>query len=164
MNSSTVGLSGVLAESREAFIEAGVTAGIARDRMEEWADTIATSPTSFDFRINVITSATRSEIGSLLRVPEGVSIGPGSISSRPALTDRRHGGPVGADEPFIVGEAGPELFIPDRAGRIIPNGGNMGGQSVVINVNDSQTTDLAADLSAGLIAAQITQQVEMLRV
>ena len=63
-----------------------------------------------------------------------------------------------------MGEAGPELFIPDRAGRIIPNGGSVGGQSIVVNVNDSTTTDLAADLSAGLIAAQITQQVELLRV
>ncbi len=156
LNSATVGVSGVLLESREAFIEAGVTAGIARGEMELLADTIGTFPTSIDFKVNVVSSLTRSEIGRLFK---GVGIGTGGGD----VASKRHGGPVAADEPFIVGEAGPELFIPDRAGRIIPNKG-FGGQSITVNVNDSTTTDLAADLSAGLIAAQITQQVEMLRV
>lgn len=32
-----------------------------------------------------------------------------------------HGGPVTAGRPFIVGERGPELFVPSRSGRIVPN-------------------------------------------
>lgn len=41
--------------------------------------------------------------------------------------------PVG--QPSIVGERGPELFVPQSAGRIIPNDklGGMGGQTQVIN-------------------------------
>lgn len=150
LNSATVGISGVLDESRLAFIEAGVAAGIAREEMEMLADTIGTFPTSIDFQLNVLLRNDR-EVARLLRGP-GAGFGP-----------RRHGGPVTADEPFIVGEGGPELFIPDQAGRIIPNKA-FGEQSIVVNVNDPTTTDLAADLSAGLIAAQITQQVELLRV
>ncbi len=157
VNSTTVALEGVFDETREAFIEAGVTAGIAREEMELLADTIGTFPTSFDFTLNV----NLGKVEDALRRVGGAD-SPGAL--RDALSRRRHGGPVGADEPFIVGEGGPELFIPDRAGRIIPNGAGVGGQSIIVNVNDSQTTDLAADLSAGLIAAQITQQVEMLRV
>ena len=42
--------------------------------------------------------------------------------------------PVG--RPSIVGERGPELFVPDRAGTIIPNGA-MGGASVTVNVDAS---------------------------
>ncbi len=34
---------------------------------------------------------------------------------------RQHGGPVSAGRPYVVGEAGPELFIPSRSGRIAPN-------------------------------------------
>lgn len=40
---------------------------------------------------------------------------------------RAHGGPVTAGMPYIVGERGAELFIPNSSGRIAPNGGNRGG-------------------------------------
>jgi hypothetical protein len=76
---------------------------------------------------------------------------------------RQHGGPVTAGEPFVVGEAGPELFIPDSAGRIVANN-KLGGGGVTVNVNQPTTTDLASDISAGLIAGQVTQLVEGLRV
>jgi ElaB/YqjD/DUF883 family membrane-anchored ribosome-binding protein len=35
---------------------------------------------------------------------------------------RASGGPVSADTPYLVGEDGPELFVPRNAGRIVPNG------------------------------------------
>lgn len=34
---------------------------------------------------------------------------------------RQHGGPVWPGAAFLVGEAGPELFVPDRPGHIVPN-------------------------------------------
>ena len=34
---------------------------------------------------------------------------------------RQHGGPVQAGGKFLVGEAGPELFVPTQTGTIIPN-------------------------------------------
>jgi len=37
----------------------------------------------------------------------------------------------------IVGERGPELFVPDRAGTIIPNNQLGGGTSIVVNVDAS---------------------------
>ena len=37
------------------------------------------------------------------------------------IPGRRMGGPVAAGSPYIVGEAGPELFVPTMPGRIIPN-------------------------------------------
>ena len=39
---------------------------------------------------------------------------------------RQHGGPVRAGRPYMVGERGPELFVPSRSGRIEPNGSSGG--------------------------------------
>ena len=39
----------------------------------------------------------------------------------------QHGGPVQAGKPVLVGEAGPELFIPSQSGRIDPNISSAGG-------------------------------------
>lgn len=47
------------------------------------------------------------------------------------LPARAGGGPVDAFRPYLVGEQGPELFIPSRSGGIVPNGG-LGGTSVTI--------------------------------
>lgn len=49
---------------------------------------------------------------------------------------RASGGPVSAGSPYIVGERGPELFVPGRSGSIVPNdslGGDM--MNVVVNVD-----------------------------
>jgi phage-related minor tail protein len=50
------------------------------------------------------------------------------------------GGPVDANTPYIVGEQGPEMFVPTTAGKIIPNdqmGGSLGGgaTNVTYNIN-----------------------------
>lgn len=49
---------------------------------------------------------------------------------------RRLGGRMNQDQPYMVGEAGPELVVPDRASNVVPNGqlGNMGKQ-VTVNFN-----------------------------
>ena len=39
------------------------------------------------------------------------------------------GGPVTAGSPYIVGEEGPELFVPGRSGTIVPNGALTSGTS-----------------------------------
>lgn len=51
------------------------------------------------------------------------------------------GGPVMPQRPYVVGEAGPELFVPNTSGTIIPNHKmNVGGAAplqVVVNVSGS---------------------------
>lgn len=44
---------------------------------------------------------------------------------------RAEGGPVFANKPYVVGERGPELFIPQGGGRIIPNNEMNSGLSAV---------------------------------
>jgi hypothetical protein len=53
---------------------------------------------------------------------------------------RANGGPVNSNAPYIVGERGPELFVPGTSGAIIPNnrmgsGGGGGGPTVNISYN-----------------------------
>lgn len=45
---------------------------------------------------------------------------------------RAMGGPVTGRKPYIVGERGPELFVPNGSGKVVPNG-EMGGGSVTVN-------------------------------
>ena len=150
LDSAAANLAGRVDESAAAFIRTAVQAGLLKDEALLLAQSLGLIPTTIDVNLRLnLGGLTTSQAANIL-------------AGSGAQAFRRHGGPVAADEPFIVGESGPELFIPDQAGRIIPNKG-FGGQSIVVNVNDPTTTDLAADLSAGLIAAQITQQVETLR-
>jgi hypothetical protein len=63
--------------------------------------------------------------------PSGV----GPFTGRPAVrgraVPRAHGGPVMPGIGYRVGERGPETFVPNRAGMIVPNGG---GGTIVIPV------------------------------
>ena len=38
-------------------------------------------------------------------------------------------------QPYMVGEAGPELVVPDRASNVIPNNQLGGGRAVTVNFN-----------------------------
>ncbi|MBK7251955.1 MAG: phage tail tape measure protein [Gammaproteobacteria bacterium] len=57
---------------------------------------------------------------------------------------REGGGPVSAGTPYLVGEAGPELFVPARSGSIVPNG--AGGTSVTINIDARGATEDAVKM------------------
>ena len=63
----------------------------------------------------------------------------GPILAAFGLTGKAKGGPVSGGTPYIVGEKGPELFIPGASGTVIPNNqlqgsGGMGATSVVYNI------------------------------
>jgi phage-related minor tail protein len=62
---------------------------------------------------------------------------------------RAMGGPVSSNTPYMVGERGPELFVPNGAGSIVPNnklGG--GGVTVVQNINIDSRTDRSSIMAA----------------
>jgi len=72
--------------------------------------------------------------------------GGGGIFSSIMGMFRANGGPVSGSSPYIVGEQGPELFVPRSSGTIISNGNLQGGssqpQSVVNQISYSiQATD-----------------------
>ena len=71
----------------------------------------------------------------------------GDVPSGKAL-----GGPVQANTPYLVGERGPELFMPNSGGNIIPNnkmGG--GGSSVVVQQTINVTTGVQQTVRAEIV-------------
>ena len=65
--------------------------------------------------------------------------------------------PVG--RPSVVGERGPELFVPDRAGTIVPNNA-LGGANVVVNVDASGTQAQGDQPNAKALGAAIGAAVQ----
>lgn len=65
------------------------------------------------------------------------NIGTGIINA--IVPGRANGGPVSAGSPYVVGERGPELFVPRNSGSIIPNGAGGINVSVVVNGDVSGT-------------------------
>lgn len=59
---------------------------------------------------------------------------------------RQAGGPVAPGRPFLVGERGPELFVPPGSGSIAPNNALGGGGTNVTVVNVTSTDEIAAFL------------------
>jgi tape measure domain-containing protein len=81
---------------------------------------------------------------------------------------RANGGPVSSGQTYMVGERGPELFVPGRSGTIVPNGA-MGGDTtnVVVNVdakgssvegNEQGANQLGRVISAAVQSELIKQQ------
>lgn len=53
---------------------------------------------------------------------------------------RAHGGPISAGKPYIVGEQGPELIVPQSAGMVIPNSTTNNYYNMSVNTNASGAT------------------------
>lgn len=59
----------------------------------------------------------------------------GSVLGIPGLglAGRATGGPVGPGNAYLVGERGPEVFVPTSSGRVVPNGGG-GSRDVRVSI------------------------------
>ncbi|MDF2981410.1 MAG: phage tape measure protein [Devosia sp.] len=71
------------------------------------------------------------------------------------------GGPVNAGQIYRVGERGPEMFVPDVAGRIVPNHAMAGGGKGSVTVSMPISIDARGADEAGL--ARVQQQLAQLR-
>jgi hypothetical protein len=74
----------------------------------------------------------------------GGGIGGGLFGSIGKLFGFANGGYPPLNQPSIVGERGPELFVPQSAGKIIPNHQLGGGQPIVNNNNTAVTYSIQA--------------------
>jgi len=74
---------------------------------------------------------------------------------------RAMGGPVNSGSPYVVGEKGPELFVPRSSGSIVPNGamGSSGGGSGGVTVN----YNIAAGVSRAELAPILEQERKRLQ-
>lgn len=71
----------------------------------------------------------------------------GGGSSLPAFAN---GGVATGGKPAIIGERGPELFIPNRTGRVVPND-QLGGGGVVVNQTIHVTTGVQQTVRAEIV-------------
>nr|WP_310523988.1 tail tape measure protein [Polymorphobacter sp.] len=86
---------------------------------------------------DIAASAVRTDLGALFGGGGGGVLGSlaGVVSGLFGAPGRATGGPVSGGRPYMVGERGPELFVPAGAGRIEANGrGARGAVSVTVNV------------------------------
>jgi hypothetical protein len=67
---------------------------------------------------------------------------------------RAKGGPVAANKPYLVGEKGPEVIVPSKAGQVIPN--QDGGMEKFTGTITRQIRDLRD--AVGLIKERITAE------
>lgn len=75
------------------------------------------------------------------------STGGGGGGGSNGLPKFANGGVATGGRPAIVGERGPELFIPNRTGRVIPND-ELGGGGVVVNQTINVTTGVQQTVRA----------------
>ena len=114
-----------------------------------------TGAMSFKNAMKGIIGAVIDELFRLYVVKQIVGIVTSAIGLPPA---RAYGGSVDSKKPYMVGERGPELFIPSGNGTIIPNqnvrdGGSSGGSSFNITVDARGSNDPAA------VRAQVQQGI-----
>jgi tape measure domain-containing protein len=92
----------------------------------------------------------------------------GTLGPNFGIPQRAKGGPVSSGQTYMVGERGPELFVPGRSGTIVAND-KMGGGStnVVVNVdakgssvegNEQGANQLGRVISAAVQSELIKQQ------
>lgn len=107
----------------------GAITGFIGNRAAETSGTVATLPTGF-----------------------GTRMGGGGASMAGAnagnFGHRAIGGSVQAGQPYMVGERGQEMFVPNQSGSIIPNNQLGGGSGVVVNQTINISTGVAQTVRA----------------
>lgn len=112
--------------------------------------------------LNIGVSAITPSLGGLSSsfLKKGISSGPLTTTGTPLLTGLIHrasGGPVSAMSPYLVGERGPEMFIPGQSGQIVPNGGS---NTYIINVPVRSAGSYSSPKSRREIARSIADAIQ----
>lgn len=88
----------------------------------------------------------------------GTGVNPNS-GNIPVTKPKALGGAVRTGEPYLVGEVGPELFVPQDNGTIIPNNRlNAGGKNVTIHITYSPTVSTASESEVQWILKPMIQK------
>lgn len=99
--------------------------------------------------------------------PSGQTLNLGSALGSLFGGFKASGGPVLSSQAYVVGEKGPELFIPPSNGSIVPNGGtatsgasSAGGTTVSVTMNVTATDASSFLRSTAQIAGQLGQAIQ----
>lgn len=122
--------------------------------------------TAFQVLDQIAAHALQSGINSLFDQESG-SIGgliSGTVGSLLGLPGRATGGPVSPGQAFLVGESGPEIFVPSSAGRIESDFGNQSGPrevnvAIQLNTPRSVTAPTALQRSSRQLASAVRRAI-----
>jgi hypothetical protein len=108
---------------------------------DSWVKFITTGKSGWkDFVSSMIGEIARSQIKSTLANLFGPMSGGGSnglFGGAIIPGFLASGGPATAGKPYVVGEQGPELFVPRSSGTVVPNGAFGGGSTQYVTYNIS---------------------------
>ena len=88
------------------------------------------------------------------------TLGPTDIRTDSDIEGRASGGPVKKDESYIVGEEGPELFIPDQSGDIVTDEQLEELQGMMDNDNDNEIEGVQNESEIGELAKVKPQKLD----
>ena len=153
-----------------AFEDAATTAGAAVDKLTGAIDAVTSSLHALgqtgdmaeqQALSSVMKTVDASGIGQMMKMGTTnvnvmnayeAAIAQGMAALGYQVQPRASGGPVSAGTPYMVGESGPELFVPSSGGAIVPN---AGGMAVTLNITQPLGTpsQIAAAVSSALADA-----------
>lgn len=118
------------------FTDAITGAKSFSDAMKDMAKSVINSLIKMMIQYH-ITKPLMEAVGAKLGIPAGGT-----------ATGKAIGGSVQAGQPYMVGERGQELFVPNQSGSIIPNNELGGGSGVVVNQTINVSTGVQQTVRA----------------
>lgn len=111
----------------------------------------------------VARGAVQSGLGSIFGALGGGGAGglAGAALSLLGLPGRAAGGPVAAGRAYMVGERGPEMFVPTAAGRVEAAGGGARSLNITVNVQGAAGADPQRLAQSGRQLAQAVRRAVM---
>ena len=133
------GTDGVIADM------AGVAINAFHGMTDALTDFVMTGKKNFtDFANSVIADIMRIAIRQSIVAPFAQGL-MGAFGLSAPVAAMASGGPVFGGSSYLVGERGPELFVPSSSGSIIPNGGGKG--NVTVNIRNESGEKVRAKSS-----------------
>lgn len=130
---STIG--GTAGRIADAFLNVVVPAiGQAGEQTQSFQDQVSQAAGAIT---NMFTQLFGKKAGGIIGTIANIGMSVASAFGAFKAPGRAIGGPVMANQPYVVGEKRPELFVPSTSGRIEPNlnGGRRGGNTYHISGN-----------------------------
>jgi hypothetical protein len=143
-----------LGQFSDALTNAAMGTGNLKDAFKSMIKNMVAQLIQF-YIIDKLTGGIASALFGVKKAVSGGGGGGGVVTGKKAI-----GGPVQAGSPYMVGERGPEMFVPNQSGSIVPNK-KMGGGVTVINNVDARGSGADVDQKIKSAMAQTSQQTIM---
>jgi hypothetical protein len=132
------------------LIEQGKQFGLTRDDLVslfgplgQYVKGLGDIPSKVRTDVDLHTEAARSALANFISNASGSQIHVYLQAHLPNYPGRQHGGSVSATRPYVVGERGPELFVPSTSGTVVASGG--GGGDVILEIDGQRFAQISRD-------------------